>query len=143
MLCERLWHNNYLQSALYWTCSTNFTNGNKLILDYEHFIVIITAREEPAINRLVTDKITGWFENKRWKLETSGEWPIILEEYVEEYTSNEWKQNRKMMSTCNRLDLESRGSWLTIYTSRKHCKKESQLFFHCGSFDHPDLQSLK
>jgi hypothetical protein len=27
-------------------------------------------------------------------------------------------------------------------TSRKHCKKESQTFVHCGSFDHPDLHSL-
>jgi hypothetical protein len=27
-------------------------------------------------------------------------------------------------------------------TSRKHGNKEPQLFFHCGSFDHPDLQSL-
>jgi hypothetical protein len=27
-------------------------------------------------------------------------------------------------------------------TSRKHGKKESQSFVYCGSFDHPDLQSL-
>jgi len=27
-------------------------------------------------------------------------------------------------------------------TSRKHGKKELQLFVHCGSFDQPDLQSL-
>ena len=27
------------------------------------------------------------------------------------------------------------------YTSRKHGEKEPQLVFHCGSFDHPDLQS--
>jgi hypothetical protein len=27
-------------------------------------------------------------------------------------------------------------------TSRKHGKKEPQSFSHCGSFDHPDLQSL-
>ena len=26
--------------------------------------------------------------------------------------------------------------------SRHHGKKEPQLFYHCGSFDHPDLQSL-
>jgi hypothetical protein len=32
---------------------------------------------------------------------------------IEEYTSNEWKQNRKVMSTCNWLDLESLGSWPT------------------------------
>ena len=35
--------------------------------------------------------------------------PIILEESIEEYTSNEWKPNRKM-STCNRLDLQTLGS---------------------------------
>ena len=28
------------------------------------------------------------------------------------------------------------------FTSRKHGKKEPQLFYHCGSFDHHDLQSL-
>jgi hypothetical protein len=28
------------------------------------------------------------------------------------------------------------------YTSRKRDKKELQPFFHCGLFDHPDLQSL-
>jgi hypothetical protein len=28
-------------------------------------------------------------------------------------------------------------------TSRKHCQKEPQLFFHRGFFDHPDMQSLK
>ena len=44
--------------------------------------------------------------NNRLKLETSGELLIILEESREEYTSSEWKHNRKM-STCNRLDLES------------------------------------
>jgi hypothetical protein len=27
-------------------------------------------------------------------------------------------------------------------TSRKHGKTEPQLFSHCGSFDHPDLQSI-
>jgi hypothetical protein len=30
-----------------------------------------------------------------------------------------------------------------VDTSRKHCKKEPQLFSHCGSFVHLDLQSLK
>ena len=30
------------------------------------------------------------------KFETSGELPIICVEYIEEYTSNEWNQNRKM-----------------------------------------------
>jgi hypothetical protein len=49
--------------------------------------------------------------NKRLKMETLRELPIILEEFIEEYTSNERKQqNRKMMSTCNRLNLESLGS---------------------------------
>ena len=50
--------------------------------------------------------------NNQLKFETSGELPIILEESIE-YTSNEWKQNRKM-STCHRLDLESLGSWPTM-----------------------------
>ena len=27
-------------------------------------------------------------------------------------------------------------------TTRKHCEKEPQSFPHCGSFDHPDRQSL-
>jgi hypothetical protein len=30
----------------------------------------------------------------------------------------------------------------SIFTSRKHGKKEPRSFVHCGSFDHPDLQSL-
>ena len=30
----------------------------------------------------------------------------------------------------------------TTNTSRKHGKKELRLFFHCGSFDHPHMQSL-
>jgi len=29
-----------------------------------------------------------------------------------------------------------------LHTSRKHGKKEPQSFSHCGSFDHPDMQSL-
>ena len=49
-----------------------------------------------------------------WRFETSGELSIVLEESMEEYTSNQWKQNRKKMSTCNRLDWESRGSWPTL-----------------------------
>ena len=32
--------------------------------------------------------------------------------------------------------------WQEEITSRKYGKKELQLFSHCGSFDHPDLQSL-
>ena len=70
----------------------------------------INVQEEPAVSY----RWTGWvWENNRLKLETSGGLPITLEEYME-YTLNEWKQNRKM-STCNRLDLESFGSWLTLY----------------------------
>ena len=58
--------------------------------------------------------------NNRLKVETSGgELPIILEESVEEYTSsNEWKHNWKMMSTCNQLDSESLGPWPTIYAQK-------------------------
>ena len=37
---------------------------------------------------------------------------LILVESIE-YTSNAWKQDRKM-STCNRLDWESLGSWPTM-----------------------------
>ena len=56
------------------------------------------------------------YEMNRLKLETSGELPINLEESMEEYTSNKWKKNWKMMSTCyNRLDWESLGPWPTIY----------------------------
>ena len=51
--------------------------------------------------------------NNQLTLETSRELSIVLEESIDEYTSNEWKQNRKM-STCNRLDLESLGSWPTM-----------------------------
>ena len=40
--------------------------------------------------------------------------PIIVEESTE-YTSNEWKRNRKMSSTCYRLDLESLGPSPTDY----------------------------
>ena len=32
--------------------------------------------------------------------------------------------------------------YLSLHTSRKHGEKEPQLFFHCGSFDHPGLHSL-
>jgi hypothetical protein len=30
----------------------------------------------------------------------------------------------------------------TSHTSRKQCEKEPRSFSHCGSFDHPDMQSL-
>ena len=39
--------------------------------------------------------------------------------------------------------LENDNTFLeNEFTSRKHYKKESQLFSHCDSFDHPNLQSL-
>ena len=31
---------------------------------------------------------------------------------------------------------------IVTHTSRKPCEKKPQSFSHCGSFDHPDLQSL-
>ena len=50
--------------------------------------------------------------NNRWKFETSGILPIALEESIEDTSTERKYQNRKM-STCNRLDLESLGSWPT------------------------------
>ena len=38
--------------------------------------------------------------NNRLELATSGELPTILDESMQEYTSNKWKQNRQM-STYN------------------------------------------
>ena len=70
----------------------------------------------------------------------------VLEESIE-YTSNEWKhlQNRKM-STCNQLDLESRGSWPTM------AKNFTVVGPHCGAslvesvehmfFSHPLAQQV-
>ena len=54
-------------------------------------------------------------------IKSSGELPIIFEESLE-YALNEWKRNRNM-STCNRLDLESLGSWPTLYAQKLpgHC----------------------
>ena len=69
-----------------------------------------TARGDPAVSY----RWTGWVWGiSGWSSRLSGELVIILEESVEYYTSNEWKQKRKM-STCNRLDSESHGSWLTM-----------------------------
>jgi hypothetical protein len=53
--------------------------------------------------------------NNQLKIETLGELPIVLEEsigYVQ------WIQRNRKILTCNRLDLESLGSWPTIYMSR-------------------------
>lgn len=52
--------------------------------------------------------------NSRWKCETLGDLTIIVEESMEEYTFEEWKQNRKM-STCKRLDLGSLARILSDY----------------------------
>ena len=49
--------------------------------------------------------------NNQLKFKTSGGIMILLDE-SREYTSIGWKQHRKM-STCNRLDSESLGSWPT------------------------------
>ena len=43
------------------------------------------------------------------KFKTSWNLQIILEESIE-CTSDEWKQNQRMLK-CNQLDLESLGSW--------------------------------
>ena len=56
-------------------------------------------------------------KNNWLKLETLRNLLIILEESIEEYTSNEQSKNRKM-STCNQLDLESHGSRPTIYAQK-------------------------
>ena len=52
------------------------------------------------------------FKKNQLEFKGSKKLPINLEDSIE-YTSNEWKQNRKM-STSNRLDLESLGSWPTM-----------------------------
>ena len=72
---------------------------------------------------LCPGRIGGWLQMNRlssrnnWlKFKISGNLPIILEESIE-YTSNEWKQNRKM-STCDCLDLESLASWPTLYAQK-------------------------
>ena len=52
-------------------------------------------------------KWTGWvWEITGWKFEIAGELPIVWEESVEEYTPV-LKENRRMSSTCNRLDLQT------------------------------------
>ena len=53
----------------------------------------------------------------RLKFKTSQNLPIVLEEPIE-YTSNERKHQNRKMSTCNRLDLESLGSWPTLYAQK-------------------------
>ena len=73
--------------------------------------------------------------NNRLKFKTSRELPVIWEESIEEYTSNEWKQNRKIMSTCNRLDLESLGSWPIVYIWPKTSRSTSH-------FNLPNLKNI-
>ena len=62
------------------------------------------------VGRLQMNQLS--LRNNRLKFKTSRELPVMLGESIE-YTSNEWKQTRKM-STCTRLDLESVGSFLTM-----------------------------
>ena len=58
----------------------------------------------------VSYRWTGWVpEIIRLKFKTSGNLPIIKEDFIE-YKSNHWIKNRKM-SMCNRLDLETLRSW--------------------------------
>jgi hypothetical protein len=47
--------------------------------------------------------------NNRLKFETAGEIPIVLEEFIGEYTPIFIKENQRM-STCSRLDLQTLGS---------------------------------
>ena len=55
--------------------------------------------------------------NNRLKFKALGNLLTILKESIE-YTSNEWKHKNRKMSTCNRLDLESLGSWPTLYAQK-------------------------
>ena len=50
--------------------------------------------------------------NNRLKFKTTGQLPIILEEFIE-YTPILMKENRTM-STCNRLDLQILGCQLVM-----------------------------
>jgi hypothetical protein len=50
--------------------------------------------------------------NNRLKFDTSGGLPIIWGIYTRIYLK--WRKKNKKMSTCNRLDLESLGSWPTM-----------------------------
>ena len=104
-----------LFSAPSWLRFTLFTSNTNILLHslswhqyYLKFeigsILPTYVREEPA-NRLS-------LRNNRLKFKSLGELRIILEKSIEEYTSNEWKQNRKM-STWNWLGLKSPESWLT------------------------------
>jgi hypothetical protein len=49
---------------------------------------------------------------------------------------------KKMMEMVKMMKVVKKMVKMMVNNSRKHGKKESQLFFHCGSFDDLDLQSL-
>jgi hypothetical protein len=46
------------------------------------------------------------------------------------------------MLVATKVHVILRWSKMVYNTSRKHGKKELQSFSHCGSFDHPNMQSL-
>jgi hypothetical protein len=48
-------------------------------------------------------------KNNRLKFKTPRKLPIILEEFIKEYTPNLIKEDRRM-STCNQLNLQTLGS---------------------------------
>jgi hypothetical protein len=49
---------------------------------------------------------------------------------------------KKMMEMVKMMKVVKKMVKMMVNNSRKHGKKEPQLFFHCGSFDDLDLQSL-
>ena len=65
--------------------------------------------------------------NNQLRLKTSGNLSIIVEEYVE-YTSNGWKQSRKM-STCNRLwSKKTLNFWMMVFEEIPKSQRKSQQF---------------
>jgi hypothetical protein len=62
--------------------------------------------------QFVTDEPVS-LRNNRVKIETGGKSPIVLKEFIEEYTPLTIKENRRM-TTCNQLDLQTLGSQLTM-----------------------------
>ena len=81
--------------------------GPWIYIDYAHTMRVIYKWEWAMMTWGLLGPMSGkdrhLVTNEPVEFKTSGESPIILEE-SKEYTSNEWKQNRKM-STCNQLDL--------------------------------------
>ena len=95
--------------------SLRFTKHFKcyyLVLFLTPLVISIIVTTSSSLDHC-SGRTGGWLQmkrsslrNNRLKFETSGELPIILGESIDEYTSNEWKRNRKM-STCNQpLDLD-------------------------------------